>query len=155
MAIINDILDLSKIEAGMMRLESQPFSIRELSHSIEVLFQEKVKEKHLAFHRNVEDGVPDILVGDATRFTQILVNLIGNALKFTEKGRIGLDIFVQGQQGNMEQSGKGIPCSWVYESAIPVSALQKMSWKISSTDFPRQRTPSPENSGEQGWAWPS
>ena len=107
LAIINDILDLSKIEAGMMRLESQPFSIRELSHSIEVLFQEKVKEKHLAFHRNVEDGVPDILVGDATRFTQILVNLIGNALKFTEKGRIGLDIFVQGQQGNMEQSGKG------------------------------------------------
>lgn len=105
LAIINDILDLSKIEAGMMRLESQPFSIRELSHSIEVLFQEKVKEKKLVFHRNVDERVPDILVGDATRLTQILVNLIGNALKFTEKGRIGLDIFVQGQQGNTLQLG--------------------------------------------------
>ena len=105
LAIINDILDLSKLEAGMMRLESHPFSIRELSHSIEVLFQEKAKEKNLVFHRNVEEQVPDILVGDATRLTQILVNLIGNALKFTEQGRVGLDIFVEGQQGDIVRLG--------------------------------------------------
>ena len=92
LTIINDILDLSKIEAGMMRLEAFPFSVRELTHSVEILFQEKIKEKGLTFRCIVEDEVPDILVGDATRLTQILVNLIGNALKFTDKGQIGLKL---------------------------------------------------------------
>ena len=104
--IINDILDLSRIEAGMMRVEAHPFSIRELSQSIEVLFQEKMKEKNLIFQRTVGDAVPDILSGDATRLTQILVNLIGNALKFTDRGRIGLDIFVQGEQGQRASGNK-------------------------------------------------
>lgn len=100
LTIINDILDLSKIEAGMMRLEAFPFSIRELTHSVEALFHEKIKEKGLAFHRTVDDEVPDILIGDATRLTQILVNLIGNALKFTDKGQIALELSSPSPQEN-------------------------------------------------------
>jgi len=100
LTIVNDILDLSKIEAGMMRLEPFPFSIRELTHSIEALFHEKIKAKDLGFYRTVDEQVPDILVGDATRLTQILVNLIGNALKFTQKGQINLEISVRERQEN-------------------------------------------------------
>jgi signal transduction histidine kinase/ActR/RegA family two-component response regulator len=88
MTIINDILDLSKIEAGMMRIVVAPFSVRGLTHSVETLFKEKVKEKGLLLNTIVENDVPDTLLGDATRLTQILVNLIGNALKFSDKGAI-------------------------------------------------------------------
>ena len=90
MAIINDILDLSKIEAGMMRIVPAPFSVRGLTHSIETLFNERVKEKGLSLKSTVAEDVPDTLIGDATRLTQILVNLIGNAIKFSNTGTIEL-----------------------------------------------------------------
>ena len=90
--IINDILDLSKIEAGMMRIESAPFNIRGLLYSIETLFREKVAEKKISLKVIVSDLVPDHLEGDAVRLSQILVNLVGNALKFTDKGSIQLQV---------------------------------------------------------------
>jgi len=93
MVIINDILDLSKIEAGMMRIVMAPFSIRGLTHSIETLFKEKVNEKGLSLKSSVGSDIPDTLVGDATRLTQILVNLIGNAIKFSEQGIIEIIIY--------------------------------------------------------------
>ena len=92
MAIINDILDLSKIEAGMMRIVHHPFSVRALMHSIETLFSEKVKEKKLSLSYHIDTAVPDTLLGDATRLTQILINLIGNAIKFSERGKIKIQI---------------------------------------------------------------
>ncbi|UOE47157.1 ATP-binding protein [Mucilaginibacter sp. SMC90] len=93
MAIINDILDLSKIEAGMMRIVHSPFSVRGLIDSIETLFNERIKEKGLAFNSNIASDVPDTLIGDATRLTQILVNLIGNAMKFSEYGCIRVEVY--------------------------------------------------------------
>jgi len=93
MAIINDILDLSKIEAGMMRIVVAPFSVRGLTQSIETLFKEKVREKGLILKTVVAADVPDTLLGDATRLTQILVNLIGNAIKFSDKGVIDLRFY--------------------------------------------------------------
>jgi len=92
LTIINDILDLSKIEAGMVRIEANPFSVRGLLHSIQTLFSEKVKEKKLILQGEISPDVPDTLIGDATRLTQVLVNLIGNALKFTEKGSITIRV---------------------------------------------------------------
>ena len=93
LTIINDILDLSKIEAGMVRIEASPFSVRGLLHSIQTLFSEKVKEKGLVLQAEIAPAVPDTLIGDATRLTQILVNLISNALKFTETGGITIQIY--------------------------------------------------------------
>lgn len=93
LAIINDILDLSKIEAGMMRIEKTPFSVRGLFHSVKTLFFERIREKRLEIKLDIDEDVPDTLIGDATRLTQILVNLIGNAVKFTERGFVLVRVY--------------------------------------------------------------
>ncbi|MEP7374270.1 MAG: response regulator [Chitinophagaceae bacterium] len=105
LTIINDILDLSKIEAGMMRIESAPFSIRGLTHSIQTMFKSKAAEKNLQLSASVDESVPDTLEGDATRLTQILVNLIGNALKFTGTGAISVKITNEGVNDNVVMAG--------------------------------------------------
>jgi signal transduction histidine kinase/DNA-binding response OmpR family regulator len=92
MNIINDILDISKIEAGMLRIEKAPFSLRELIHSVEVMFQSRLDEKSVVLSASVAEDVPDYLMGDAMRLTQMLVNLISNAVKFTQKGRITIAV---------------------------------------------------------------
>ena len=97
MAIINDILDLSKIEAGMMRITIGTFSINGLINSVETLFLERVKEKGLTIFSKIDSSIPDTLIGDATRLTQILVNLIGNAIKFTHHGKIDIEVFNHSQ----------------------------------------------------------
>ena len=92
LALVNDILDLSKIEAGMMSLEETRFSLQGLVSSVSAMFSEKMKEKHLSFNVHINDDVPDILSGDAVRLTQVLVNLLSNAVKFTEEGKIEVRI---------------------------------------------------------------
>jgi signal transduction histidine kinase/DNA-binding response OmpR family regulator len=94
--LINDLLDLSKIEAGMMRIESVPFSVRELLSSVQTMFTEKMNEKGLHFSLIVEDSIPDLLSGDPVRLTQILANMIGNAAKFTDEGSIRLEVSNKG-----------------------------------------------------------
>jgi signal transduction histidine kinase/DNA-binding response OmpR family regulator len=90
--IINDILDFSKIEAGMMRIESNPFSLRELLDSVKTMFATKIQPKDLSFKVNIDNSIPDLLTGDAVRLTQILVNLVNNAIKFTESGGIEISV---------------------------------------------------------------
>ena len=92
LALVNDILDLSKIEAGMMYLEETRFSLHSLISSVGAMFVEKIKEKRLDFKVQIDNNVPDILQGDAVRLTQILVNLLSNSVKFTEKGKISLNV---------------------------------------------------------------
>ncbi len=93
MTIINDILDLSKIEAGMMRITVGTFSISGLLNSVETFFTGRAKEKGLLISSKIDKSIPDTLMGDATRLTQILVNLIGNAIKFTKQGSIHIEIY--------------------------------------------------------------
>lgn len=92
LGIINDILDTSKIEAGMLRIEKAPFSLRELIHSVEVMFISKLEHSPVRLQTFIAENVPDNLKGDSMRLTQILVNLINNAVKFTEKGTIDISI---------------------------------------------------------------
>lgn len=92
LALVNDILDLSKIEAGMMVLEETRFSLHSLVSSVGAMFSEKIKEKGLAFEVHIDKAVPDILTGDAVRLTQILVNLLSNGVKFTQAGAIKVNI---------------------------------------------------------------
>ena len=86
--IINDILDISKIEARMMTFESFPLSVKELLYSIKVMLSQKAEAKNLSLIFACEPEVPDTLIGDAKRLTQILINLVGNAIKFTESGKV-------------------------------------------------------------------
>ncbi len=88
LTVINDILDISKIEAGKLTLESVPFSIRQSLHDVAALIAPSAAEKGLEYETMVENDVPDLVSGDPVRFRQVLVNLIGNAVKFTSKGGV-------------------------------------------------------------------
>ena len=92
LTIINDILDISKIEAGMMSFEEAPFSLNGLVSSVEIMFHEKAKEKNLDFSITIEPDIYDTLKGDSVRLTQILINLLSNAIKFTEKGFVKMNV---------------------------------------------------------------
>jgi len=90
--IINDILDFSKIEAGKLELESIPFKLATVLENVRSLAAMRAKEKGLAFALHVEPSVPEELIGDPLRFGQILLNLVTNALKFTEVGEVEVNI---------------------------------------------------------------
>lgn len=88
LTVINDILDYSKIEAGKMELESISFSIEQTILEVLHVFRVRCYQKHLTLIADISPKVPDFVIGDPTRFKQILFNLIGNAIKFTEHGSI-------------------------------------------------------------------
>ena len=95
LALINDILDLSKIEAGQLKFETRSFSVKILLNEIISLFKLRAKEQKLALTTEVGPGVPLFLAGDETRIKQILINLTGNALKFTEKGFVKVRAYLE------------------------------------------------------------
>ncbi|MDQ3191745.1 MAG: ATP-binding protein [Bacteroidota bacterium] len=90
LVIINDILDLSKAEAGKMVFEKTDFKIYSLISSITDLLHSKAEEKNLKLITHFDENIPDMLKGDAVRLNQIILNLVSNAIKFTEKGEINL-----------------------------------------------------------------
>ena len=92
LGIINDVLDYSKIEAGMMDIESAPFNLQQLADNCVALFSFDSANKKVALSSVISLGTPLLLKGDAARITQILVNLMGNAFKFTAAGDIQLRI---------------------------------------------------------------
>ncbi|WP_342088268.1 hybrid sensor histidine kinase/response regulator [Dyadobacter sp. OTU695] len=100
LAIVNDILDLSKIESGMMRIEQVPFAPEALVHSVGTMFHHRSAEKQVPFMVSVDPAIPATITGDPTRLTQILVNLVSNAFKFTEKGEINLHVTTSGSDGD-------------------------------------------------------
>jgi signal transduction histidine kinase len=90
LSIINDVLDLSKIEAGRMVLNTQPFDIRAAMNNVARMLEVSAKDKGLGFEVRCDDDVPAILVGDDMRLRQILLNLTANAIKFTATGRVAV-----------------------------------------------------------------
>lgn len=111
LVLINDILDFNKIEAGKMDLESINFNLKETAGNIYQTMLIKAREKGLEFTFHFEEGLPEYYIGDPVRMAQILINLIGNAVKFTEKGSILLDISkkANGLCIRVKDSGMGIP----------------------------------------------
>ncbi len=90
LTIMNDIIDLSMIEAGTITFTENNFSIQEIFQTTNKMFAEKAKEKNLTLLFAIDKDVPNILVGDQTRLIQIINNLMSNAIKFTEKGTINV-----------------------------------------------------------------
>lgn len=105
LSIVNDILDLSKIEAGMMRIESVPFSIAHIMRVTETMFQAKAAEKGLQLFFHTDAALPAIVEGDPVRLTQVLVNLVGNALKFTRSGSITVTAKNEGMKNGNIMTG--------------------------------------------------
>ncbi len=96
--LINDILDFSKIEAGQMALESVEFDPETIAYEICELIRPKVNDKTVEIICRIDDEVPERIKGDPGRFRQVLVNLMGNATKFTEAGEIELSVGVEEEQ---------------------------------------------------------
>jgi signal transduction histidine kinase len=93
MKLINDVLDINKIESGKLELEKAPFKIRDLAYNIYRTFKVRADHKLINFSLNVDNDLADLIVlGDQTRLTQILSNLLDNALKFTKKGEVTFSI---------------------------------------------------------------
>jgi PAS domain S-box-containing protein len=131
LSLINDILDMSKIEAGKIELDYQPVNLRNLVLEITNIFSEKASKKGLSLIKNISDNVPDLLKLDEVRMRQILLNLVGNSIKFTEKGFIQINILFDLNDNSkgtikvqVEDSGIGIPES---EQTIIFEAFRQQS----------------------------
>lgn len=108
LTIINDILDFSKVESGKLELEEQPFNLLNCINESFVLLSIKAEEKNVELSYEVSPLVPTMIVSDITRIRQVLVNLVGNAIKFTKKGRIHLNITASIVNRTSEESNKAI-----------------------------------------------
>lgn len=116
LGIINDILEISTLENGKIIFEDKPFELRELLENMVKVMQYKIKEKHLDFKLDISDDVSNVLIGDKLRLNQILYNLVGNAVKFTDAGFVKVRVRNIGETENrislrmeVEDSGIGIP----------------------------------------------
>ncbi len=92
LGLLNDILDISKIEAGKMVLNTVNFNLNELLQGLSHIFQERCSEKTLDWHANIDLSEPLIVHSDPQKIRQILINLLGNAIKFTDRGQISLNV---------------------------------------------------------------
>jgi CheY-like chemotaxis protein len=116
LVIINDILDLAKIEAGKMELEKVPFPLHIAIHNIHTILSLKAEEKGIQMKEFIAEEVPQYVIGDETRITQVVMNLAGNAIKFTEKGSVTISVTAEKTSGEMvdlkfsvQDTGIGIP----------------------------------------------
>ena len=116
LALLNDILDFSKIEAGKMDLDPVEFAVQETLDEALKLMRFRARQKALAFEWRIASDVPPVLIGDPVRLRQVLINLVGNAIKFTERGGIDVDIECGHREGQslevvfrVRDTGIGIP----------------------------------------------
>ena len=115
LTLLNDLLDSAKVESGKLDLEAASFSLRRVLEQVSRVFAMRAGEKGLAFRCNVPEAVPDLLLGDRMRLQQVLFNLAGNAVKFTEAGsvEIGVRCLSQDRSARLEfdvrDTGIGIP----------------------------------------------
>jgi signal transduction histidine kinase/CheY-like chemotaxis protein len=130
LTIINDILDFSKINAGQMALDPAPFRLAEAVEDVATLVSARVAEKNLELIVRVDPRLPAYVVGDAGRFRQIVTNLVGNAIKFTEKGHVLIDVGGE-TVGNVLQLKLRVEDTGI---GIPAEKLQNVFEKFAQVD---------------------
>ncbi|CAG7657442.1 MHYT domain-containing protein [Paenibacillus allorhizosphaerae] len=141
LSVINDVLDYSKIDSGKMQLQTEPFALRECLDETIHLFMPQLQERRLECRGHVDASVPSVLIGDAGRLRQVFINLIGNAVKFTERGSIEVTIRCLQQKGDqltiecaVKDSGIGIPQHFIPFLFQPFHQLDsKMTRKYEGT----------------------
>ncbi len=116
LSLVEDVLDISAIEAGKFRVAEHPFSLREVVRGVDLILQPGARAKRLAYASSVADDVPDRLRGDPAHLSQVLTNLVGNAVKFTHHGSVQIDVrCIEAAPGNVRlkftvsDTGIGIP----------------------------------------------
>ena len=132
LVIINDLLDMSKIKAGKMSFVQKPFSIKSLFKNISLVLDDKIRKKNISFELIIDPDVPASVIGDRVRVQQVLLNLSGNAVKFTEKGKISVHVkCIHSYEDaatigfSVTDTGVGIPAeklSSIFESFTQVDA---------------------------------
>jgi len=147
MDILNDVLDHSKIEAGKLMLSSTPMSLHSVAASAVALFRANAESRGQTIGLEIVEGTPDGVVGDAPRLKQVLLNLVGNGVKFTEKGGVTLRLASVGvsNSGNGGERGNPMDPALVrFEVAdtgigIPASALDEVFQPFHQVDSTRSR----------------
>ncbi|HIJ79713.1 MAG: ATP-binding protein [Desulfobulbaceae bacterium] len=120
LSLINDILDLAKIEAGKMELENVICDLPEVVHNVTAMFKIPARDKNVEITCEIDDRIPRKIIGDGNRLRQVLINLAGNSMKFTEKGRIDIKLDYEMRVGrqimvrfSVQDTGIGIPADRV------------------------------------------
>ncbi|MBE2214679.1 MAG: PAS domain S-box protein [Opitutaceae bacterium] len=135
LAIINDILDFSKIETGRIDLEAEPFSLRSCVEEVFDVVAPVACRKNLELTYLYEDDVPQVVVGDSTRVRQVLLNLVGNAVKFTARGEVHVEIRRAAVEGHVDP--KVLPVHFIVRDTgigIPADKLHKLFQPFSQVD---------------------
>ncbi len=149
LTIINDILDFSKIEAGRMELEEQPYDLRGCIESAFDLVASRATEKGIDLAYSLDPNVPAFLISDSTRLRQILLNLLGNSLKFTDSGEVVLS--VSAETSHPDTDG---PCC-TSRCATPGSGSPPNAKTACSVPSARWTHPPPANTAAPAWVWRS
>jgi len=121
LVIVGDILDFSKIKAGKLNVERITFSVNDVLNNATAIFEHRLKKKRLELFTSIDPAIPQWLIGDPHRLNQVLINLLGNAIKFTDQGHIQVDVALREQTAagvilsfTVKDSGIGIP-----EASLP------------------------------------
>ena len=124
--LINDILEISKIEAGKMELVNGEFNLKLLLSNIVDILELKAREKDISFNYNFSDNIPDGVIGDEKRLKQILLNICGNAVKFTQKGEVNFSVKRKDNDicFQIQDTGIGIPETKYNEIFLPFQQVQ-------------------------------
>ncbi len=122
LALLNDILDFSKIEGGGMTLENIRFDLRRVLNGVQMLMKGHADQKGIAIRLNIHENVPETVYGDPTRLRQVILNLVGNALKFTSKGHVGINVFLDpAHEANKDDSHRCAIYFSVEDTGIGIS----------------------------------
>lgn len=116
LALINDVLDFSKIDSNNLQLETAGFSLHDVYEEVDSTFRSAAQKKGIELHTSYQEDLPEVVLGDSLRLKQMLLNLVGNAIKFTEKGSVTFAVTGKKKSGNRIQvsfevsdTGIGIP----------------------------------------------
>jgi len=136
LTLINDILDFSKIEAGQVKLETVPFNLRETVEDIARTLSVRAREKNIELICSIDPDMPPWVVGDPTRLRQVLINLLGNAVKFTQQGEVAIKVEAQHHAADKRRNAQTALRFSITDTGIGLSQTQldKIFEKFSQAD---------------------
>jgi len=133
MSVINDVLDYSKIESGMMDLEAHDFDLRKCIADVFSIFAPRVQESGIKLISELDEALPEIIIGDSHRLRQVLINLVGNGVKFTSKGSVSVKVHVVHKDGEKIRIGFDVKDTGIGIDPEQLSKLFKPFNQIDST----------------------